>query len=191
MILAGFAFFLTFTFESDFWDSVQKEPVPSPVAMVFYEKKDTEFGVPVRLKIPKIEVDAVIDPVGLTSEGAMNAPKNPSHVGWYSLGSRPGEKGTAVVDGHAGWKNGIPAVFDFLYKLRKGDNLYIEDEYGKTIVFVVREIRRYDPQADASYVFNSHDNNAHLNLITCEGLWDSVSRTSPRRLVVFADKEIE
>lgn len=145
--------------------------------------------LPVRLKIPSINVDAPVEYVGLTSDGAMDVPKERANVAWFNLGSRPGENGSAVVAGHYGWKNGKTSAFDNLYKLRKGDKIYIEDENGTTITFVVRESRRYDPKADASYVFGSYDGKSHLNLITCEGAWDKVFKTYSKRLVVFTDKE--
>lgn len=145
--------------------------------------------LPVRLKIPAINVDAAIEPVGLTPEGAMAAPEGPADVAWFNLGTRPGENGSAVIDGHSGWKDGIPAVFDNLNKLRVGDKVLVMDERGVTFTFVVRKVRTYDPKADASDVFISNDGKAHLNLITCEGLWDPVSKTSSERLIIFADKE--
>lgn len=141
------------------------------------------------LKISSINIDAPVEYVGLASDGAMDVPKERANVAWFNLGPRPGEQGSAVVAGHYGWKNGKASAFDNLYKLRKGDKLYIEDEKGATIAFVVRESRRYDPEADASGVFGSSDGRAHLNLVTCEGAWDRVSKTYSKRLVVFTDKE--
>lgn len=147
-------------------------------------------GLPIRLKIPKIKVDAVLDHVGLTLDGAVGTPKGPSTAAWFALGPRPGDNGSAVITGHYGhWKSGEGSVFDDLSKLRKGDSLSVEDEKGAAAAFVVREIRRYDPEADASDVFSSNDGKPHLNLITCEGEWNDVSKTYSRRLVVFTDKE--
>jgi hypothetical protein len=61
-------------------------------------------GLPVRLKIPSIGVDARIKPVGLTADGAMDVPAGPADVAWFDLGPRPGEIGSAVVAGHYwGW----------------------------------------------------------------------------------------
>lgn len=142
-----------------------------------------------RLRIPKINVDALIENVGLTSDGVMDSPKGPDETGWYNLGPKPGEIGSAVIDGHSGWKNGIPAVFDNLHKLSKGDKIYVEDEGGAVVTFIVRESRKYNPSADASDVFLSTDGKVHLNLITCGGIWDKISRSSSERLIVFADKE--
>jgi LPXTG-site transpeptidase (sortase) family protein len=147
------------------------------------------YGLPVRLEIPKINVDAMVDSVGLTSDGAVDVPKGPADVAWFDLGPRPGENGSSVIDGHSGWKDGIPAIFDNLYKLQKGDKVYVKDAKGMTISFVVREILTYDPHADASNVFNSSDGKAHLNLITCTGTWNETDKTHSERLVVFTDRE--
>ena len=142
-----------------------------------------------RLKIPSINVDAPILSVGLTRDGAMDVPKGPAEVAWYNLGPRPGEPGNAVIDGHSGWKNNMPAVFDNLYKLQKGDKIYVENDTGVITTFIVREIRKYDPNADASDVFISNDGKSHLNLITCTGFWNKIWKTHSDRLVVFTDKE--
>ncbi len=52
-----------------------------------------------------------------------------------------------------GWENNIPAIFDNLHKLRKGNKIYIEDRKGSNTIFVVREIQIYSKNEDASGVF--------------------------------------
>ncbi len=146
-------------------------------------------GLPTRLKIPAINVSAAVEYMGLTPQGDMTAPKDPANAGWYSLGPRPGEIGSAVIDGHFGYHDNLPAVFDNLSQLRPGDKLYIEDKKGAAATFVVRESRSYDPSADATDVFHSSDGKAHLNLITCEGTWNASQKSYSNRLVVFADKQ--
>jgi len=141
----------------------------------------------VRLRIPSIGVDALIEDVGITPAGAMDTPKGPDNVGWYSLGSRPGEVGTATIAGHRGWKNGSTAVFDQLDALRKGDVIQVVGSGGKLDSFIVRETRVYGRDEYAPEVFVSSDG-THLNLITCVGDWDRSLKTSAERLVVFADK---
>jgi LPXTG-site transpeptidase (sortase) family protein len=151
--------------------------------------KQAGLELPIRLRIPDINVDAIVEHVGLVPDGSMGVPAGPSDVGWFDLGPRPGDIGSAVIAGHEGWKNGIPAVFDNLYNLVKGDKIYVEDETGTTTIFVVREFRIYGQNDDASYVFASSDGKAHLNLITCSGVWNTTEKSRPNRLVVFADKE--
>lgn len=152
--------------------------------------KVVETEQPVRLMIPAIGADALIESLGLTPEGIMDSPEGPANAGWYNLGVHPGEIGSAVIDGHSGWKDDIPAVFDNLHKLEPGDKIYIEDNKGVITTFVVRESRTYDPEADASEVFFSNDDGAHLNLITCNGVWNEATQSSSKRLVIFADKDM-
>jgi len=143
--------------------------------------------MPVRLKIPSINIDAAVESLGLTTGGAMDAPKGPDNVAWYKLGQRPGEEGSAVIAGHSNWNKGAPAVFDKINQLQPGDRLYIMDDKGRTTIFAVRELRNYNQNDDAAAVFGSSDGKAHLNLITCEGAWNKVTKSYSKRLVVFAD----
>lgn len=146
--------------------------------------------LPIRLKIPKIKINATLEQIGLTADGAVGVPKGILNAAWFKESPRPGEGGSAIIDGHFGrWKNGKPAIFNNLYKLRKGDKIYIEDEAGNSTTFIVREFRTYSSNDDVSKVFDLNDNKAHLNLITCEGIWDKISKTYSKRLVIFTDKE--
>lgn len=145
-------------------------------------------GVPVRIMIPSIGINAPIERVGLKPDGSMDVPKDPMNTGWYELGPRPGEIGSSVIDGHVDWWYGAPAVFPNLRNLKAGDSITIQDEFGTTFSFVVRETRTYNATANASDVFASYDGRSHLNLITCAGVWDYNSSQYSNRLVVFADR---
>lgn len=149
---------------------------------------DQEPSLPVRLIVPKLNIDNPIDYVGLNADGEMDVGKNPASLGWYSLGSRPGAIGSAVMAGHSGWRDNIPALFDHLDQLSAGDEIKVELEDGQILTFIVRESRHYDPQADAAEVFISTDGLKHLNLITCKGIWDKTAKSYSQRLVVFADQ---
>lgn len=151
--------------------------------------KQESAGLPMRLKIPEIGVDSAVISVGLTSDGAMDVPKSPTKVAWFSLGSRPGEDGSAVIAGHYDWKNNMPAVFNNLYKLDVGDKILVEDEKGVTMIFIVREIKTYNKDDEAPDVFGSNDEKAHLNLITCTGAWSKKFNQYSERLVVFSERK--
>lgn len=150
-------------------------------------KLQTEF--PLRLDIPKINVDASVKSVGLTPDGEMDVSKDPTDLAWFNLGPRPGEIGSAVIAGHEGWKNGTQAVFDNLHKLQKGDKIYVEGEKGIVITFVVRELKIYNQYDNSADIFSSNDDKAHLNLITCDGIWNKELKSYSNRLVVLTDKE--
>lgn len=148
------------------------------------------IAMPIRLTIPKIKVDSNLEHVGLTPQGAVAVPKGPASAAWFNVGPRPGAVGSAVIVGHFGWKDGIPAVFDNLHKLRKGDKLHVEGDTGETITFVVRELKTYGENEVAPEVFGSNDGKEHLNLITCQGVWNKTKKSYSKRLVVFTDREI-
>jgi sortase A len=177
-------------------DRTLKESIPSHTVSftanttVMPKQKEATIGLPVRLRIPTINIDAALDYVGLTPLGTLGVPAGPTNAAWYDQGPRPGEEGNAVIDGHFGYKNHIPAVFDNLYELQTGDILYVEDAQGTTTAFVVRELRTYGRNEDDTNVFVSNDGKAHLNLITCQGVWSATQKSFSNRLVVFADKEV-
>jgi LPXTG-site transpeptidase (sortase) family protein len=144
-------------------------------------------SVPVELKISSIAVDALVNPVGLTSTGDMAIDENPEQLAWYQFGPKPGEEGSAVIAGHYGWKNGVPSVFNDLNKLARGDQISTYGADGQVKTFVVSRSALYAPDQDATTVFKSDDGKVHLNLITCQGSWNNSARTYSERLVVFTD----
>jgi len=146
---------------------------------------ETAQGLPIRLIIPEINVDTLIENMGVMATGVMEVPDNSVNVGWFKLGPRPGEDGSAVIAGHFDGKNGEKGVFTDLDKLKKGDKITIKDSNGASVVFIVREIRIYDP-GYANNVFSASES-AHLNLITCDGIWNGTKKSYDKRLVVFAD----
>jgi LPXTG-site transpeptidase (sortase) family protein len=147
-------------------DLTLKVPVPQNQIV-----DQTLPGLPVQLIIPDININVNIQDLGVTPNGEMDVPDNIIDAGWFKFGSRPGEKGSAVIAGHLDGRNG-KGVFIDLNKLKKGDKLYIKDDNGKFFIFIVREIHTYDPNYDDENIFSLNDK-AHLNLITCDGVWDT------------------
>ncbi|MCR4328421.1 MAG: sortase [Patescibacteria group bacterium] len=171
-----------------------KFPITGPGQIAYSNIRDpggVPQGLPVRLKIPIISVDAAIEDALITSDGRMDVPEGSTNVAWFSLGPHPGREGSAVIGGHFGIKNGVKFVFYDLDKLKIGDKIYIENDKGDTLAFQVRSVKLFDRDADATDVFTSYDKMAHLNLITCEGVWNKVNGTYPQRRVVFTDAVLE
>ncbi len=144
-------------------------------------------GLPVRLQIPVIGVDSAIEDALITPDGRMDVPSGSVDVAWFALGPHPGQVGSAVIGGHFGIRNGVPFVFYDLDKLKVGDTIQVIDDKGDTLVFAVWAIKLFDRDADATTVFTSNDGLAHLNLITCEGIWNQVNGTYPQRRVIFSN----
>jgi sortase A len=178
--------------------AVQPEPIYVPQAQgaagtTSIAVANNGDGSPVRLIIPKINVDAGFQYTGLTPDGVMEIPNNVVDIGWFTGSPRPGERGSAVVTGHvAQIRGGIltkPGVFYNLNGLSAGDKLYVINDKGESVTFIVRESRIYDPSADATDVFTSTDGGVHLNLITCDGFWNQDQLSYSQRLVIFTDAE--
>ena len=140
---------------------------------------------PITLEIPKIELEAPIVPVGLTKGGAMAAPEGPVNTGWFTGGVKPGEIGSAVIAGHRGFRTG-PAVFDYLYKVEPGDEIFVTTKDGQRLTFVVKEKQIYGAMDKVPAVWDRKDGR-YLNLITCSGKWNRLTKTSDDRLVVFTE----
>lgn len=142
-------------------------------------------GLPQRLRIPRLRIDAAVEHVGLAPDGAMDAPKRYDTVGWYKLGARPGEIGSAVMAGHLDSKTG-PAIFWRLSELRPGDDIFVRSDDGVERRFVVEESTSYRfDQAPLERIFTAADR-VRLNLVTCHGSFDRRSQNYDQRLVVYA-----
>ncbi len=167
--------------------NLSANPEPSEKVIITNPFPKPEIGEPVRLVIPKLTVDAVIENVGLTDENAMDVPKEKGNAGWYELGAKPGELGSAVIAGHLDDKNGDPEVFYNLKDISAGDEIEVEDENGKKYTYVVTRVQTY-PYASfpLQEVFASSDK-TRLNLITCEGTYDKSSKLYSDRLVVYSE----
>lgn len=174
LIVVSLVFFRIITLD-------QKTPRQNLLA----EDRKKDQNIPVRLVIPAIGIDAGVQFLGVTSQGTMEVPDNAVDVGWFGLGAKPGEKGSAVMAGHFDGKNGEPGVFASIDKLKAGDKIYTEDKEGESAVFEVTGSRIYDP-GFAEEVFGLN-NGVYLNLVTCDGVWDESKMSYSQRLVVFAD----
>lgn len=146
-------------------------------------------GMPERLVIAnaRVRVDAAVEYVGQTPAGAMDVPKAWENTGWYEPGTRPGERGNAVIAGHLDSDTG-PAVFWDLGRLRVGDQVSVIDVQGRRSRFRVSEmVVYYEDDAPIRRIFGKTDG-AHLNLITCDGVFDRGAGEYDRRLVVYTDR---
>jgi LPXTG-site transpeptidase (sortase) family protein len=126
--------------------------------------------MPNRVRIPGIQVDAPIIPVGLDADGWVAAPppEDPNLAGWFTGSVTPGEKGTAVVVGHVDNTQG-PAVFYGLGSLEKGKRVEIAREDGKTAVFQIYGIEVFEKNDFPGDRVYASKGTAELRVITCGG----------------------
>ena len=140
--------------------------------------------LPVRLLIPAIQVDAAVQQVGNASDGGMDVPGEWADVGWYGLGFRPGDRGSAVMAGHLDSTTGR-AVFWDLNRLRTGDKVQVRNDDGSQLTFAVvsTDLYAFD-DAPLQKIFGPSDVPG-LNLVTCNGAFDWRTSNYNKRLVVY------
>jgi LPXTG-site transpeptidase (sortase) family protein len=147
--------------------------------------------VPVRIIIPNLQVETEIESVTVDSNGNMDVPKDWNNTAWYSLGPKPGEKGSSVIDGHLDTPSGDPAIFANISNLKKGDEIKVIDEKNNTYTFSVFSVKNYELSEMPLDEIFSRNTEPMLNLITCSGVFDQNKKMYTHRTVVYSTlKEI-
>jgi sortase (surface protein transpeptidase) len=142
---------------------------------------------PVAVSIPRIGVRSTLVDLGLDNKGEMETP-DPAVAGWFTRGPTPGALGPAVITGHVTW-DGAPAVFHRLGTLRRGDQVAVTREDGKTAVFTVSRVARFSKSRFPSRAVYGAIDHAGLRLITCGGTYDAARHKYLDNVVVFARLE--
>lgn len=133
-------------------------------------------GVPRRLVVPRLAVDARVVPVRAAG-GVLRAPADPQVLGWWRGGARPGAvRGSALVTGHTVSAGG--GALDNLEKLRAGDRVRVRTTAGAVRYEVTRVTiyRRATLAKDSARVFDQSVG-GRLVLVTCED-WNGTSYLS-------------
>jgi LPXTG-site transpeptidase (sortase) family protein len=136
---------------------------------------------PVRVAIPRVDVDAKIVEVNLDADGLIWAPMH--QAGHYAPSAKPGEGDNIVIVGHV--YRGL--VFNHLPHAKVGDEVLLHDVEGNTFNYKVDEIvllpiegaSTEQLESNLEYVLPTADE--RLTLITC---WPETSFT--HRLIVIA-----
>lgn len=157
---------------------------PSPLASPSPEEV---FEIPTRLVIPKLQVDAEVESVGMDQKGRMDVPTGVMNVAWYNLGFKPGQTGNAVFAGHYDKPDGKPSVFNKLDTLKVGDLIEVDGQIGGKQQFKVTEVRVVElDKFPLQEVFGEGDKKM-VNLITCGGEWNTEKKEYSERTIVFSE----
>lgn len=159
--------------------------VPTAGAASTATATTTSF-VPARLRVPALGIDAKVEEVGRKQDGTMGTPGDFKNVGWWGQGSKPGQPGNAVFDGHINNALTQAGVFEHLSQIDKGDYVTVSDTEGHTLVYEVVEVTLYSPDEAPLHKIFATSGPSRLVLITCEGEWVQDERQFDKRLVVIA-----
>jgi LPXTG-site transpeptidase (sortase) family protein len=148
-------------------------PVPTPTP-----------GPPLRIEIPKLNIDRAIVPVGTVTTGGRtewDAEKLFASSGRHDLvghlegTANPGQAGNIVLIGH-NYNRGFfnwTGVFHSLRRLRKGDEIKILNEKNEPFVYQVAEVekvpvRKFSSEGMLSHIaYLSPTQDETLTLVTC------------------------
>jgi sortase (surface protein transpeptidase) len=142
---------------------------------------------PVRIMIPAIDVNTQLVALGLDASGALEVPTDPMLAGWWTGGSRPGERGPSVIAGHVDSAT-APAVFYRLRDLRPGDAVAVERTDGSRVRFTVKRVASYAKSAFPTAAVYGATTAATLRLITCSGTFDRARGHYLDNTVVYASR---
>lgn len=162
----------------------QTEPKQAEVKKVQAVMAESE---PVRLRIPKINVDTTFVELGKNKDGTLEVPKEYDVVGWYNRAPTPGELGPAVVAGHVSQRGGT-AVFRNLWQMVPGDTFSIDRKDGSRAKFKVTKVKQYPQNSDfpTDAVYGNIDH-AGIRLITCGGTFDRRTGKYSHNTVIFGE----
>lgn len=144
---------------------------------------------PRQLIIDALAINANILPMGVTKDGAMDAPGSAWDAGWYTKSALPGVgSGSLVIDGHINDTLNQPGIFYSLARLTKGDQITIERGDMQRFSYSVTSIEQIPVQdVTMSELLNAPtDAKEGLSLITCGGTYDEKQQTYTDRVVVRA-----
>lgn len=144
---------------------------------------------PVRLVIPSIDVDSVIQYVGQEADGSLEVPAPGPHyneAAWYRYSPTPGSLGPAILLGHVDSASDGPSVFFRLGELEKDDRISIERADGSIAVFEVDKVSRYAKDDFPTKTVYGNIDHAGLRILTCGGTFDEGTGHYLDNVVVFA-----
>lgn len=125
---------------------------------------------PKAIRIPAINVETTVIPVGLDESRGVAVPEDIDIVGWWKLGVPPGAgRGSAVLVAHRDGITQGQGVFYSLGALKVGDKVQVEDKAGRVVDYRVaaREyIKRRALPVEELFAVNGPP---RLTLISCGG----------------------
>jgi sortase (surface protein transpeptidase) len=143
----------------------------------------TMRGVPTRLSIEELHVDAPVEAVGVAPDRALDIPAHPAKVGWWIGSAMPGSShGTVLIAGHVDTARDGPGALFTLETLRMGAHIQIEAA-NQTITYRAVARRSYPKQRLPKQLF-SPNTPAELALVTCGGTYRH--GTYSHNVVVYA-----
>lgn len=146
----------------------------------------TSDSPPVQVRLPDLDIDVAVDPVGVGEGGQMEIPADAMRAGWYRYGPAPGQAGAAVVAAHAGSLLTPRGPFFDLRDAEPGMAVEITLADASTAVFEVVEVEEHGKDGLDLEPYFDRSGEARLVLITCGGVWDEQAQSYLSNIIVSA-----
>ncbi len=158
-------------------------------------------GVPTRMSLTALGVDAPIEEIGLdhsapvdaSGQAPLGAPADQRKAGWFSAGPKPGSgTGTVITNGHT-YRDGS-AIFkqDFGNRVAVGQQIDLVLDNSTTCSYRISNVWKdveamtgYPQLVTAQGLYDQHGPE-RLFLETCSGPWDPATRRFKDITVVLA-----
>ena len=148
--------------------------------------EQADLGLPERVTIPAIGVDAPLVPVGLKPDGSVQTPDF-GDAAWYRPGPRPGDAGPAVLLAHVDSKANGPDVFNRLHTLEPGQRVTVHYRDAATTFAVTATEQTAKSALPTGRIWNGTKKPV-LRLITCGGPFDRNAGSYLDNIIVYADR---
>lgn len=154
--------------------------LPRPLPAAAGSGPGGDFAPPTRLVIPRINLDAPIEPVALhATDNGFEWDIPWAAVGWHNLSATPGHAGNTVLSGHNYSQGG--RVFQKLWLLDIGDHftVYVGDEahtYVVTERVTFREILVSERERARNKRWIGPFPDERVTLVTCHPTWTNAGR---------------
>ncbi|MEU8796115.1 class F sortase [Spirillospora sp. NPDC048819] len=143
-------------------------------------------SAPLRLDVARIGVRTPLMPLAKNADQTVETPplSRAQEAGWYRLGPPPGSRGASVIIGHVDTASG-PAVFSRLGELRPGDLARVLRADGRTAVFRIDSVERFDKDRFPTRRVYTDPGYPAIRLITCGGRFDRGSGHYTDNVIAF------
>lgn len=124
------------------------------------------------LSLPSLGIDAPVIESGVTQDLVLQVPSDPSVLGRWSDGARPGDgTGSVVLAGHVSYRGEL-GVLHTLQKLEPGDEAVLTTTGGEQVRYVADQVDVYKKSGLPYQQIFQFDIPERLVLITCGGKFD-------------------
>lgn len=141
---------------------------------------------PVRLRLPRLHIDAPVLPVSVGVDRLLDVPDNPRQLGWWTTSGTPGmPSASVVIDGHVDSATRGPGALFLLREAQPGDEIVLTNATEVATRYTVVGRRSYAKATLPVAEVFALGVGPRLVLITCGGPFNQTTRHYADNIVVY------